>query len=98
MEEREREPVFTYVEVPILMRSLEGLGIYPWVASSLKGRRSSSYFLYVLVSHQGKKKRSRLYICGEIGILMGSLEVWEHHQVVFTHENPLVWEPPLITT
>jgi len=41
MEEREREAVFTNVEVPILMRSPEGLGIYPWVAfPSIKGRRS----------------------------------------------------------
>jgi hypothetical protein len=46
MEEREREDVFTYVEVPILiMGSHEGLGEYiPLGGLWLKGRRSSSYF------------------------------------------------------
>jgi len=63
MEEREREAVFTYVEVPILMRSPEGLGIYPWVAFP-QGKEILVLFLYVLVFHQGKKKRSRFYVCG----------------------------------
>lgn len=91
---KRKRSCFTHVEVPILMGSPEGLGIYPWVAFP-QGKEILVLFLYVLVSHQGKKKRSCLYVCGEIGLLMGSLEDWEQHQVVFSQENPLVREPPL---
>ncbi len=48
-----------------------------------------------ICSHGGKRKRSCFYVCGEIGLLVGSLEDWEHHQVVFSQENGLVQEPPL---
>jgi hypothetical protein len=59
MEEREREAVLCmYVEVPILMGSPEGLGKYPWVAFPQGKEILLLFFLYVLVSHQGMKKRS----------------------------------------
>jgi hypothetical protein len=96
MEEREREAVLTYVEVPILLGSPEDLGIYPWVALSLEGRRSSSnFFICSRVPSRKEKEKPSLCMWRDWYILMGSLEVWEQHQVVFPQENPLVQEPPL---
>jgi hypothetical protein len=91
MEEREREGVFTYVEVPILTSSPEGLGIYPWMAFP-QGQKILLLILCVLVSHQGKKKeKASLCMWRDWYILMGSLEVWW----CSLRRTPLVQEPPL---
>jgi hypothetical protein len=58
---------------------------------SLKGRRSSSYFYMFSCSIKERKREAVfMYVEGEIGLLMGSLQVWEHHQVVFSQENGLI--------
>ncbi len=92
MEEKERKVVYICGDSQI-MGSLE-VWEYTFGWPCLKGGGDPPTIICFCVPIKVKKEKM-LYVCGEFCIFMGSLEVWEHHQMVFPQQNPFIQEPPL---